>query len=111
MGLDLQAAPSPPTSHPHCRMTVPISVTNPELLRHSTELFMDSGFSPKSQRIGAMVAFQRFEDFVRYPAGLGIPRTPQPQGLSVLPLNPNLFTAQAGGGGLDTWLRDLIIIE
>ncbi|KAI4536359.1 hypothetical protein MG293_013751 [Ovis ammon polii] len=53
-----------PSSHPH-RMTVPISVTNPELLRHSTELFMDSGFSPKSQRIGAMVAFQRFEDFVR----------------------------------------------
>uniref|UniRef100_A0A8C0ALK5 Acetyl-CoA carboxylase 1 n=1 Tax=Bos mutus grunniens TaxID=30521 RepID=A0A8C0ALK5_BOSMU len=53
-----------PSSHPH-RMTVPISVTNPELLRHSTELFMDSGFSPKSQRMGAMVAFQRFEDFVR----------------------------------------------
>uniref|UniRef100_A0A8D0NRT9 Acetyl-CoA carboxylase beta n=1 Tax=Sus scrofa TaxID=9823 RepID=A0A8D0NRT9_PIG len=46
-------------------MAVPISVTNPELLRHSTELFMDSGFSPQSQRMGAMVAFQRFEDFIR----------------------------------------------
>ncbi|XP_066870777.1 acetyl-CoA carboxylase 2 isoform X1 [Kogia breviceps] len=53
-----------PSSHPN-RMTVPISITNPELLRHSTELFMDSGFSPKSQRMGAMVAFQRFEDFTR----------------------------------------------
>ncbi|MBV98493.1 Acetyl-CoA carboxylase 2, partial [Eschrichtius robustus] len=46
-------------------MAVPISITNPELLRHSKELFMDSGFSPKSQRMGAMVAFQRFEDFTR----------------------------------------------
>ncbi|XP_028335696.1 acetyl-CoA carboxylase 2 isoform X2 [Physeter macrocephalus] len=53
-----------PSSHPN-RMAVPISITNPELLRHSTELFMDSGFSPKSQRMGAMVAFQRFEDFTR----------------------------------------------
>uniref|UniRef100_A0A8D1HGN7 Acetyl-CoA carboxylase beta n=1 Tax=Sus scrofa TaxID=9823 RepID=A0A8D1HGN7_PIG len=53
-----------PSSHPN-RMAVPISVTNPELLRHSTELFMDSGFSPQSQRMGAMVAFQRFEDFIR----------------------------------------------
>lgn len=77
MGPDLQAAASPPL-HPHCRMTVPISISNPELLRHSTELFMDSGFSPKSQRMGAMVAFQRFEDFVRYPAGFSLPRTPQP---------------------------------
>uniref|UniRef100_A0A8D2KPK5 acetyl-CoA carboxylase n=1 Tax=Urocitellus parryii TaxID=9999 RepID=A0A8D2KPK5_UROPR len=48
-----------------CRMAVPISVTNPDLLRHSTELFMDSGFSPLCQRMGAMVAFQRFEDFTR----------------------------------------------
>ncbi|KAM9055974.1 acetyl-CoA carboxylase 2 isoform 6-T6 [Megaptera novaeangliae] len=53
-----------PSSHPN-RMAVPISITNPELLRHSKELFMDSGFSPKSQRMGAMVAFQRFEDFTR----------------------------------------------
>ncbi|EHB01548.1 Acetyl-CoA carboxylase 2 [Heterocephalus glaber] len=53
-----------PSSHPN-RMTVPISVTNPDLLRHSTELFMDSGFSPLCQRMGAMVAFRRFEDFTR----------------------------------------------
>ncbi|XP_058387618.1 acetyl-CoA carboxylase 2 isoform X2 [Diceros bicornis minor] len=53
-----------PSSHPN-RMAVPISVTNPDLLRHSTELFMDSGFSPLCQRMGAMVAFRRFEDFTR----------------------------------------------
>ncbi|XP_032166010.1 acetyl-CoA carboxylase 2 isoform X1 [Mustela erminea] len=53
-----------PSSHPN-RMAAPISVTNPDLLRHSTELFMDSGFSPLCQRMGAMVAFRRFEDFVR----------------------------------------------
>ncbi|XP_019657379.1 acetyl-CoA carboxylase 2 isoform X2 [Ailuropoda melanoleuca] len=53
-----------PSSHPN-RMAVPISVTNPDLLRHSTELFMDSGFSPLCQRMGAMVAFRRFEDFKR----------------------------------------------
>ncbi|XP_033618279.1 acetyl-CoA carboxylase 2 isoform X1 [Fukomys damarensis] len=53
-----------PSSHPN-RMTVPISVTNPDLLRRSTELFMDSGFSPLCQRMGAMVAFRRFEDFTR----------------------------------------------
>ncbi|KAG8521239.1 Acetyl-CoA carboxylase 2 [Galemys pyrenaicus] len=53
-----------PSSHPN-RMAVPISVTNPDLVRHSTELFMDSGFSPLCQRMGAMVAFRRFEDFTR----------------------------------------------
>ncbi|XP_006870497.1 PREDICTED: acetyl-CoA carboxylase 2 [Chrysochloris asiatica] len=53
-----------PSSHPN-RMAVPVSVTNPDLMRHSTELFMDSGFSPQCQRMGAMVAFQRFEDFIR----------------------------------------------
>ncbi|XP_056677579.1 acetyl-CoA carboxylase 2 isoform X2 [Monodelphis domestica] len=53
-----------PSSHPN-RMALPVSVTNPDLLRHSTELFMDSGFSPLCQRMGAMVAFHRFEDFVR----------------------------------------------
>ncbi|GAB5579140.1 acetyl-CoA carboxylase 2 isoform X1 [Prionailurus iriomotensis] len=53
-----------PSSHPN-RMAVPISVTNPDLLRHSTELFMDSGFAPLCQRMGAMVAFRRFEDFTR----------------------------------------------
>ncbi|XP_006151548.1 acetyl-CoA carboxylase 2 isoform X2 [Tupaia chinensis] len=53
-----------PSSHPN-RMAMPISVTNPDLLRHSTELFMDSGFSPLCQRMGAMVAFRKFEDFTR----------------------------------------------
>ncbi|KAK2522859.1 Acacb [Columba guinea] len=53
-----------PSSHPN-RMSIPISISNPDLARHSTELFMDSGFSPLSQRMGAMVAFNRFEDFVR----------------------------------------------
>uniref|UniRef100_A0A8C4K345 acetyl-CoA carboxylase n=1 Tax=Dromaius novaehollandiae TaxID=8790 RepID=A0A8C4K345_DRONO len=47
-----------PSSHPN-------SISNPDLARHSTELFMDSGFSPLSQRMGAMVAFDRFEDFTR----------------------------------------------
>lgn len=41
-------------------------MSNPDLARHSTELFMDSGFSPLSQRMGAMVAFDRFEDFRRW---------------------------------------------
>ncbi|XP_031193342.1 acetyl-CoA carboxylase 2 isoform X3 [Mastomys coucha] len=53
-----------PSSHPN-RMAMPISVSNPDLLRHSTELFMDSGFSPLCQRMGAMVAFRRFEEFTR----------------------------------------------
>ncbi|XP_074868764.1 acetyl-CoA carboxylase 2 isoform X2 [Carettochelys insculpta] len=53
-----------PSSHPN-RMSLPISVSSPDLARHSTELFMDSGFSPLCQRMGAMVAFNRFEDFTR----------------------------------------------
>ncbi|KAF4790562.1 Acetyl-CoA carboxylase [Turdus rufiventris] len=53
-----------PSSHPN-RMSVPISISNPDLARHSTELFMDSGFCPTSQRMGVMVAFRRFEDFTR----------------------------------------------
>uniref|UniRef100_A0A452R4T0 Acetyl-CoA carboxylase 1 n=1 Tax=Ursus americanus TaxID=9643 RepID=A0A452R4T0_URSAM len=57
-------------------MAVPISVTNPDLLRHSTELFMDSGFSPLCQRMGAMVAFRRFEDFIRYPEWPSLSNTP-----------------------------------
>ncbi|OWK61182.1 Acetyl-CoA carboxylase 2 [Lonchura striata] len=53
-----------PSSHPN-RISAPISISNPDLARHSTELFMDSGFSPASQRMGVMVAFCRFEDFTR----------------------------------------------
>ncbi|KAF2986586.1 hypothetical protein EK904_009211 [Melospiza melodia maxima] len=53
-----------PCSHPN-RISIPVSITNPDLARHSTELFMDSGFCPGSQRMGVMVAFRRFEDFKR----------------------------------------------
>uniref|UniRef100_D3ZBE2 acetyl-CoA carboxylase n=1 Tax=Rattus norvegicus TaxID=10116 RepID=D3ZBE2_RAT len=53
-----------PSSHPN-RMAMPINVSDPDLLRHSKELFMDSGFSPLCQRMGAMVAFRRFEEFTR----------------------------------------------
>lgn len=70
--LDRGAVPPPVTDGclaPRCRMSVPISISNPDLARHSTELFMDSGFSPLSQRLGAMVAFDRFEDFTRWGAG------------------------------------------
>lgn len=48
------------------RMSVPISICNPDLARHSTELFMDNSFSPLSQRMGVMVAFNKFEDFTRW---------------------------------------------
>ncbi|XP_062816368.1 acetyl-CoA carboxylase 2 isoform X2 [Anolis carolinensis] len=53
-----------PSSHPN-RVCVPMGLSNPNLSRHSTELFMDSSFSPLSQRMGAMVAFDRFQDFTR----------------------------------------------
>lgn len=59
VGSCLNPWPSP------CRMALPVSMSNPDLLRHSTELFMDNGFSPLCQRMGAMVAFRRFEDFTR----------------------------------------------
>nr|XP_033810269.1 acetyl-CoA carboxylase 2 isoform X2 [Geotrypetes seraphini] len=53
-----------PSSHPN-RMSVPISALNLELSRQSTELYMDNAFSPLCQRMGAMVAFDKFEDFTR----------------------------------------------
>ncbi|XP_078523505.1 acetyl-CoA carboxylase 2 isoform X2 [Lissotriton helveticus] len=53
-----------PSSHPN-RMSLPISATHLELNRQSSELFMDNGFSPLCQRMGAMVAFDKFEDFTR----------------------------------------------
>lgn len=74
-------------------MAVPISVTNPDLLRHSTELFMDSGFSPLCQRMGAMVAFPRFEDFTRY----GVAWCPDQEGLAGLPWSPPLIWHMTGG--------------
>ncbi|XP_066459958.1 acetyl-CoA carboxylase 2 isoform X1 [Eleutherodactylus coqui] len=61
-----------PSSHPNreisptlSRMSLPISATHLELNRQSSELFMDSGFSPLCQRMGVMVAFDKFEDFTR----------------------------------------------
>ncbi|KAM8960679.1 LOW QUALITY PROTEIN: acetyl-CoA carboxylase 2 [Pelodytes ibericus] len=61
-----------PSSHPNreisptlSRMSLPISATNLEINRQSSELFMDSGFSPLCQRMGVMVAFDKFEDFTR----------------------------------------------
>ncbi|XP_069475531.1 acetyl-CoA carboxylase 2 [Ambystoma mexicanum] len=61
-----------PSSHPNressptlSRMSLPITATHLELNRQSSELFMDSGFSPLCQRMGAMVAFNKFEDFTR----------------------------------------------
>ncbi|XP_075070318.1 acetyl-CoA carboxylase 2 isoform X2 [Mixophyes fleayi] len=53
-----------PSSHPN-RMSLPISATHLEINRQSSELFMDSGFSPLCQRMGVMVAFDKFEDFTR----------------------------------------------
>ncbi|XP_053325093.1 acetyl-CoA carboxylase 2 isoform X2 [Spea bombifrons] len=53
-----------PSSHPN-RMSLPVSATHLELNRQSSELFMDSGFSPLCQRMGVMVAFDKFEDFTR----------------------------------------------
>lgn len=71
-------------------MAVPISITNPDLLRHSTELFMDSGFSPLCQRMGAMVAFRRFEDFTRYPEWLSLSDTLSRGAKQAFP-GPHLF--------------------
>ncbi|XP_068095507.1 acetyl-CoA carboxylase 2 isoform X1 [Hyperolius riggenbachi] len=61
-----------PSSHPNresspalSRMSLPVSASHLEINRQSSELFMDSGFSPLCQRMGVMVAFDRFEDFTR----------------------------------------------
>uniref|UniRef100_A0A8B9NJ21 acetyl-CoA carboxylase n=1 Tax=Accipiter nisus TaxID=211598 RepID=A0A8B9NJ21_9AVES len=58
-----------PSSHPnrYGGLCMPILFPLHMVLfaKHSTELFMDSGFCPLSQRMGAMVAFNRFEDFTR----------------------------------------------
>ncbi|XP_053558098.1 acetyl-CoA carboxylase 2 isoform X2 [Bombina bombina] len=53
-----------PSSHPN-RMSLPISATHLELNRQSSELFMDNCFSPLCQRMGVMVAFDKFEYFTR----------------------------------------------
>ncbi|XP_043924452.1 acetyl-CoA carboxylase 2 [Protopterus annectens] len=54
-----------PTSHPN-RISVPISNNGHfDMNRHGSDLYMDSNFSPLCQRMGSMVAFEKFEDFVR----------------------------------------------
>ncbi|XP_064793859.1 acetyl-CoA carboxylase-like isoform X4 [Oncorhynchus masou masou] len=62
-----------PSSHPNRgssptlnRLTMPVnSVGQFEMRRQGSELFLDGAFSPPCQRMGAMVAFQCFEDFKR----------------------------------------------
>ncbi|XP_072244094.1 acetyl-CoA carboxylase isoform X2 [Leuresthes tenuis] len=54
-----------PSSHPN-RLPVPISGSGQsKMRRQSSELFMDGALSPPCQRMGAMVAFQCFDDFRR----------------------------------------------
>uniref|UniRef100_A0A452R4U2 Acetyl-CoA carboxylase beta n=1 Tax=Ursus americanus TaxID=9643 RepID=A0A452R4U2_URSAM len=54
-------------------------------------LFMDSGFSPLCQRMGAMVAFRRFEDFIRYPEWPSLSNTPSRGGWGPRVLLPPAF--------------------
>lgn len=52
----------------HVNSRVPISVSGSgqfEMRRQSSELFLDGTLSPPCQRMGAMVAFQCFDDFKR----------------------------------------------
>ncbi|XP_037633326.1 acetyl-CoA carboxylase isoform X2 [Sebastes umbrosus] len=54
-----------PSSHPN-RVPVPVSGSSLfKMRRQSSELFMEGAFSPPCQRMGAMVAFQCFDDFKR----------------------------------------------
>ncbi|XP_077942833.1 acetyl-CoA carboxylase isoform X1 [Gasterosteus aculeatus] len=54
-----------PSSHPN-RVPVPVSGSSQfKMRRESSELFLEGAFSPPCQRMGAMVAFQCFEDFKR----------------------------------------------
>uniref|UniRef100_A0A3B3QW45 acetyl-CoA carboxylase n=1 Tax=Paramormyrops kingsleyae TaxID=1676925 RepID=A0A3B3QW45_9TELE len=61
-----------PSSHPNRgssptlnRVSVPVSSGQFEMRRQSSDLFLDGAFSPPCQRMGAMVAFECFEDFKR----------------------------------------------
>ncbi|KAJ8379366.1 hypothetical protein SKAU_G00001440 [Synaphobranchus kaupii] len=61
-----------PTSHPNRessptlnRVSVPVSSNQFEIRRQGSELFLEGALSPPCQRMGAMVAFQCFEDFKR----------------------------------------------
>uniref|UniRef100_H3DEN7 acetyl-CoA carboxylase n=1 Tax=Tetraodon nigroviridis TaxID=99883 RepID=H3DEN7_TETNG len=54
-----------PSSHPN-RIPIPVSGSGQfEMRRRSSELFLEGALSPPCQRMGAMVAFQCFDDFKR----------------------------------------------
>ncbi|XP_075575894.1 acetyl-CoA carboxylase 1 isoform X5 [Pelecanus crispus] len=53
-----------PTSHPN-RSSVPINITNPDSSRSVSDVLLDNSFTPPCQRMGGMVSFRTFEDFVR----------------------------------------------
>ncbi|XP_047447248.1 acetyl-CoA carboxylase isoform X2 [Mugil cephalus] len=54
-----------PSSHPN-RVPVPVNGSGQfKMRRQSSELFLEGAFSPPCQRMGAMVAFQDFDDFKR----------------------------------------------
>ncbi|KAM7017859.1 acetyl-CoA carboxylase isoform 2-T4 [Tautogolabrus adspersus] len=54
-----------PSSHPN-RVPVPVSGSCQfQIRRQSSELYLEGAFSPPCQRMGAMVAFQCFDDFKR----------------------------------------------
>ncbi|KAI1900999.1 hypothetical protein AGOR_G00055620 [Albula goreensis] len=61
-----------PSSHPNRersptlnRVSVPVSSSQFEMRRQGSDLFLEGALSPPCQRMGAMVAFQCFEDFKR----------------------------------------------
>ncbi|XP_008280277.1 acetyl-CoA carboxylase 2 isoform X3 [Stegastes partitus] len=54
-----------PSSHPN-RVPVPVNGSGQlKMRRQSSELFLEGALSPPCQRMGAMVAFQCFDDFTR----------------------------------------------
>ncbi|XP_039658817.1 acetyl-CoA carboxylase isoform X2 [Perca fluviatilis] len=54
-----------PSSHPN-RVPMPVSGSSHfQMRRQSSELFLEGALSPPCQRMGAMVAFQCFDDFKR----------------------------------------------
>ncbi|XP_028313974.1 acetyl-CoA carboxylase isoform X2 [Gouania willdenowi] len=54
-----------PSSHPN-RLPLPVCGSEQfQIRRHGSELFLEGALSPPCQRLGAMVAFHAFEDFIR----------------------------------------------
>ncbi|XP_075575893.1 acetyl-CoA carboxylase 1 isoform X4 [Pelecanus crispus] len=59
-----------PTSHPNSylkpqELWVVVSATNPDSSRSVSDVLLDNSFTPPCQRMGGMVSFRTFEDFVR----------------------------------------------